>query len=181
MKGISEKGAALLAALGYTILGVILIFNPLFLDTVCRITGILMMAGGVCLMVKYLIDSKRFANKDNSYMYKAIFFMIAGVFLLLVPSFLNFLIPTAIGLVIIVNGFGGMTRAYNSRKRVPNWLAAFILFFLLVIIGAVIIIKQKYFMNTVKWFIGASLIAAGLMHLINIFLAKPDNTHTEIM
>lgn len=169
MENSDKLPAKLLPAAAYLVLGIMLVINPAFLDNVCRIAGAAMILGGIILIISGIAGK---GKNSSTHLYMGIFIAFLGIFFEILPSFLNFLIPTIIGLVLAFNGFVRMRASYSSRNSSQQWIFGFIIAFLLVILGVIIIVNQNFFMNTVKWSLGASFIAASVINIISLIFTR---------
>lgn len=144
----------------YLVLGILLVIYPEILDTACRVIGIIAIFVGVVYAIIYL------TKKNINSIYTATLWIALGIFLEIIPAFLNFLIPVLIGIILVVNGFAKMQYSYSTKDFNSKWIFSFIVSIILIVLGVLIIVNQNFFMNTVKWSLGAVLIAASVVNII---------------
>lgn len=160
------KFTKLIPSICFLIVGIALVINQNFLNEVCKLAGYFFIFAAVVCLVLYFAKKSANGQREGKFAVFAVLLLIGGVFLEILPVFLEFLIPIFIGLTLLADGFYGMSNSFAARAFGNKWIAGFILSAITVVLGVLIIVKYKYFMASLQWFIGASFIAASVFDII---------------
>ncbi len=148
------------------VLGLVLVIWPNeTLDLLCRIIGMGLCIGGVIAIVLFLVNKER--------MYMSYFSLAAGVvvaviglWLFLEPAVLANLLPTILGLLIIVNGIVNVSEAFTIRREKGGTeLIAGILAIVTLALGALIFFHPSFFNAIIYRLIGVVLLYNGASNI----------------
>ncbi len=160
------KFTKLIPSICFLIVGIALVINQNFLNEVCKLAGYFFIFAAVVCLILYFAKKSVDGQRQGKFAVFTVLLLIGGVFLEILPVFLEFLIPIFIGLTLLADGFYGMSNSFAARTFGNKWIAGFILSAITVVLGVLIIVKYKYFMASLQWFIGASFIAASVFDII---------------
>ena len=123
------KWNKVITSLIFIILGVVLLIWPnTALDVVCRIVGAGLLVGGVAAVVMFLV------SRDRNFVSVAaltagVIIAVIGLWLFMNPKFLVALVPTIMGIIIIISGVVNLGETITiHREHGDGTLASFILF-----------------------------------------------------
>ncbi len=139
MKG---KKSLLTAAAVYLILGLILIFFPrLTTDLFCTISGLLLLAYGIITIISFFAHR----GSSGSFSFQAEFILgiisaIVGAFFLAHPAVILSILPTILGLYILIDGLVNLKRGLDMHAfGYAGWTTTLILSIISLVLGAIIL------------------------------------------
>ena len=166
--GNKSTAAKVLPSILFIITGIVIMVNPGFINNACRFLGIVSLAAAVVTCVVVLIQNGDTRNRLR--IAYGIVLLGAGIFLLLMPAFFDYVIPVAIGIVCILDGLVRFIETVNYASFMRNIATAIISALLLIIVGVLMIVYNVKIMNTAKWVIGLALTVSGLCSFVNIVM-----------
>lgn len=139
MKG---KNSLLTASVVYLILGLVLIFFPgLTTGIFCTAVGVLLLVYGGITIASFFVHQ----GSSRSFSFQAelilgVISAIVGVFFLARPSIILSILPTILGLYILIDGLVNLKRGLDMRAfGYAGWTATLVLSIISLILGAVIL------------------------------------------
>ena len=133
------KWNKVITSLIFIILGVVLLIWPnTALDVVCRIVGAGLLVGGVAAVVMFLV------SRDRNFVSVAaltagVIIAVIGLWVFMNPKFLVALVPTIMGIIIIISGVVNLGETITiHREHGDGTLASFILAVLTIALGLLI-------------------------------------------
>jgi len=152
--------------MGYVILGAVFLLRPeLSLNVVCYALGILIIVYGIVHLITYFVKDRL----ESAFRYDMVIGIIAvalGIFILICPQLVAGILPFLIGLFILLSSIMKVQNAVDmKRTEHPRWWL-FLLFALIsAALGVTLILNPFGSVKLLMMFIGASLLADGVMSL----------------
>lgn len=148
----------------YILLGLFLLLRPgTTTAIITRLIGIAALIYGITRIVdkgKYDMDFVGFAI--------AVVITIAGVFLIFNPSFIAKILPTILGIYVLIEGAGEMRSALIMRSHgYSRWVTSFALSLLVIIVGIVVLVNPFATMNLVFMVFGGAMVVSGVAGLLD--------------
>lgn len=160
------KANALLSALIYTALGVVLLVWPeLSTNVLCTALGLVLLICGIADILEFVLQ------RDGSLYYNlqlglGVILCAVGGWLLLRPTLIAVIIPRIIGVLVCFHGCKDFGDALTLRKnKSPRATAALLLGIITILLGAVLVVKPFSAFTTVVRIIGLVLIYDGVSDL----------------
>ena len=147
-------------------LGVILLLWPeSSLEVLSQLVGLALAIGGVIAVVLYFVNHDGLMLSTLQLIFGVILAAI-GVWIFLRPAGLVALIPTIIGLIIVINGVADLGQTITlSRQKYGKWWLSLIFAVLTIVFGLVLIIKPFGIAAFITRVIGVVLIFNGVSDL----------------
>lgn len=165
------KSRMILSCLMYVILGLVLVIYPeTIANMIAYIFAILVLLAGIVMIAFYAKeDVVLMANKKT--LSFGLILVCASVYCLINIGFLISIIPTVLGLVAVLNGFGKLQNAFDLF-RTHNEGGGMILIMALVIIafGIILLINPFGATSTFYRLIGIALLLGGITDIISYFV-----------
>lgn len=121
------KFTKLIPSICFLIVGIALVINQNFLNEVCKLAGYFFIFAAVVCLILYFAKKSVDGQRQGKFAVFTVLLLIGGVFLEILPVFLEFLIPIFIGLTLLADGFYGMSNSFAARAFGNKWIAGFIL------------------------------------------------------
>ena len=174
------KMYTLLVSLIYAIIGFIMLLNPQFvLDGFNYVIGILALVYGVIYIAKFL-GRKDYNTLSKFNLIIGLVCIIFGVYVLINPTLLSSIIPFAIGLLLIVDGFGKLKDSLTFKKvDYRRWWIGLVIAILFIGIGIYMIINAFNVSKLVVRIIGGVLIIDAISDLWVYFCYKKYSPKKE--
>ena len=177
------KMYTLLVSLIYAIIGFIMLLNPQFvLDGFNYVIGVLALVYGVIYIAKFL-GRKDYNTLSKFNLIIGLVCIIFGIYVLINPTLLSSIIPFAIGLLLIVDGFGKLKDSLTFKKvDYRRWWIGLVVAIIFVAFGIYIIVNAFNVSKLIIRIIGAILIIDALTDIWAYFGYKkyaPKNVKTE--
>lgn len=160
------KANALLSALIYTVLGVVLLVWPeLSTNVLCTALGLVLLVSGISDILEFVFQ------RDGSLYYNlqlglGVILCAVGGWLLLRPTLIAVIIPRIIGVLVCFHGFKDFGDALTLRKnKSPQATAALLLGIITILLGVVLVVNPFSAFTTVVRIIGLILIYDGVSDL----------------
>lgn len=160
------KANALLSALIYTVLGVVLLVWPeLSTNVLCTALGLVLLVSGISDILEFVFQ------RDGSLYYNlqlglGVILCAVGGWLLLRPTLIAVIIPRIIGVLVCFHGFKDFGDALTLRKnKSPQATAALLLGSITILLGVVLVVNPFSAFTTVVRIIGLILIYDGVSDL----------------
>lgn len=160
------KANALLSALIYTVLGVVLLVWPeLSTNVLCTALGLVLLVSGISDILEFVFQ------RDGSLYYNlqlglGVILCAVGGWLLLRPTLIAVIIPRIIGVLVCFHGFKDFGDALTLRKnKSPRATAALLLGIITILLGVVLVVNPFSAFTTVVRIIGLVLIYDGVSDL----------------
>ena len=161
----SEDSHRTILSLLMVIIGLVLVFWPgHVMTTAMTILGIAMLIGGGVLLFSW------YRTRRLSYipvrLVEGILLALAGLFVLMKPKFLISIIPTIVGLFVVVNGIWNLLQALDQKKKLYNrWPASMTMAILTLVLGVLILFNPFSTMQVLVIAIGIVCIYNGASNL----------------
>ena len=174
------KMYTLLVSLIYAIIGFIMLLNPQFvLDGFNYVIGILALIYGVIYIAKFL-GRKNYNTLSKFNLIIGLVCIIFGVYVLINPTLLSSIIPFAIGLLLIVDGFGKLKDSLTFKKvDYRRWWIGLVVAIIFVGFGIYIIVNAFNVSKLIIRIIGAILIIDALTDIWAYFGYKKYSPKKE--
>ena len=161
------RTSPLLIGLIMIVLGVILVlYSGEAMATILRIAAVGFLIVGAVGIVGYFLgkdDDKKSIPRLFVYAIEAI----AGLVVLINPKFVMDIYPVVMGIIIIVDGIGGLFHALAMRKEKGKpWQTMAILAGITVLLGILVICNPFATLNTLTIVIGVILVYDGVTRVI---------------
>lgn len=159
---------SLLISVVLILLGLFLVFKPgLSINIVMVALGLVLAFYGVIQTVSYFSISKQIEFL-NFQLVIGILSLLAGLVCIFNPSFINSILPLAIGVWIVIKSVTSLQLAFNIKNASSdnNWLVMLLLSIVTFILGIVVVINPFVAAEVAVSICGAFLIVS---ELINIF------------
>lgn len=160
------KANALLSALIYTVLGVVLLVWPeLSTNVLCTALGLVLLVSGISDILEFVFQ------RDGSLYYNlqlglGVILCAVGGWLLLRPTLIAVIIPRIIGVLVCFHGFKDFGDALTLRKnKSPRATAALLLGIITILLGVALVVNPFSAFTTVVRIIGLVLIYDGVSDL----------------
>lgn len=144
------------------LLGLFLVIKP---ETSSNIISYIIGAGFVFYGAVHILTYILVKN-DSFYQYdfaKGIIFFIIGVFFILKPTFIVSILPTILGLAILINGIFGLQSSINMlRSSKQRWLTVFIPSIITIVLGILIVTNPFNWAKNLLIILGGFLIWNGI-------------------
>lgn len=149
------------------IAGIFLLFWPMkSLTFICKIFGAGLLLYGIPTILLFFFNK----NKTGS---SALFFVIGilaalfGIWILITPESLITLIPTIIGIAIIIDSAFNIAAAMHiSRQEGGRWKLSLTFAILTILLGLILILKPLGVANVITMLIGIFLIINGITDIV---------------
>jgi uncharacterized membrane protein HdeD (DUF308 family) len=144
------------------VLGLILVLKPELSATIISyiIGGCFVFYGALHIFTYVLVKNDSFYQYDLA---KGIIAECIGAFLILKPTFIVSILPTILGLAILVNGIFGLQSAMNMlRNSKSRWLTVFIPSIVTIVLGILIVTNPFHWAKNLLIVLGAFLIWNGV-------------------
>ncbi len=158
-----------ITSLMFVALGAVLLIWPLnALTVVCKAIGLVLAFGGIAGIVLYLVGrSKSFLAISGVTI--GVILTVLGLWLFLNPEFLVALVPTIVGLILMISGLINLGEAFTiHRERGTGVLMSVILALLTLGAGALIFANPDAISAFIVKIMGIALIYDGISDLIII-------------
>lgn len=162
-------------SIAFLLVGIALVINQNFLNEVCKFAGMILIIAAMVCFILYVVKKSDDNKMQTKFIVYTVLLLAGGIFLEILPVFLEFLIPIFIGLVLLADGFFGLNNSFAARNFGNKWITGMIFSAFTIVLGVLIILKYKYFMASLQWFIGASFIATSIFDIIT----KISYNHSE--
>ena len=168
MKG---KNSLLTASVVYLILGLVLLFFPgLTTNLFCTAGGILLLIYGAITIISFFAHQ----GSAGSFSFQAelilgVISAIVGVFFLTHPSFIISIIPTILGLYVVIDALVNLKRGLDMHSfGYAGWTTTLVLSIISLALGA-IILWNPFGAGLLLWrIIGAAFVYQGISDLLSI-------------
>lgn len=162
------KSRMILSCLMYVILGLVLVIYP---DTIASmiayIFAILVLLVGI-IMVAFYAKDEVILMASKKTLSIGLILICAAVYCLINISFLISIIPTVLGLVAVLNGFGKLQNAFDLfRTHNSGGGIILIMALLIVAFGILLLINPFGATNTFYRLIGIALLFGGITDIIS--------------
>lgn len=161
LKKLRTGGGA--SSVAYIVLGIILMLFPgTATNIVVRLVGIAALIYGVSRVIDY--------TKGRNDMINVVIgglIAIGGIILLVNPAFVVSILPTILGIYIIIEGISEVRAALNMRSQgYDRWTMAFILSLLVLLVGLFILFNPFTTVTISVMIFGGALIVAGITGMV---------------
>lgn len=163
------KRNKVIAALIFVALGAVLLAWPReTLDAVSRIIALILAFGGAVAVVMYFVNGSR-ALFSYAGLAGGIIIGVIGVCIFFNPVFMIQLIPTIVGLMLVISGLVNFSEAFTIRKEHGEGvLMSVILAAVTIVLGILIFSLQEMFAELITRLMGLALIYDGVSDLLII-------------
>ncbi len=163
------RRTALINALVYTAIGVILIIFPTLIgDTLCYILGGGIIAIGSIEIIGYFTIPAEIRSMQKPYgMIGGIITILIGGFIIIRSDLIISIIPFSIGLMIFVNGIIAVQRSLNLKAMgVYNYKGSLVGAILVAVFGLVMMSNPFQSAKMMSIILGAGLVVSGVSDLL---------------
>lgn len=163
------KKSLVSASLAYVALGLVLLFFPdLTTSLICTLTGLLLLAYGVCAGFRFFSDNGGgYRSQFDAVL--GVFAAILGALFLLRPQLILSILPVLFGLYILVDGLLNLKRGLDMRSYgYAGWTTTLILSIISLALGALILWDPFSTHLLLVRIIGATFLYLGLSDLWSI-------------
>ena len=157
------KTNALVSAILYTVLGLVLLFLPAFsANVLCTAVGMILVACGLGNVSVFLL------HRDGTlysafHLTSGIVLAIVGIWLVAKPLLVAALSPRVIGILLLVHGINDLTKALALRKKnARNWKIALLLAAVTTLFGVILVVYAVDIFTTGLRIIGLFLVYDGV-------------------
>lgn len=178
-----EKLGSLIISLLYLVLGFcIILFPTRSLETICFIVGIIAAVIGLYKTLFF------FLRHHRNYiiwldLISGLFSLLAGILLMLHPTFITNLFPVIIGILVIIDSAFKLQTSLNLRKKLfKNWWSLFFIALAGLVLGFLLVIHPFEANKVALILVGISLLLNGIQNLLSLFYTvkiKKNNTALE--
>ena len=157
-----------IAAVLTLVLGIVFTAKPDILTHVCIIAGAVMALIGAFLTIGYFLS-----GRVNGYqmVYGGIF-LAGGIFLCIVPTLLNFLVPVLFGVWICGTALSGIARNLALRRAHKLWWVGLLLCAAAAALGVFVMTRDVDVMAHTTRIIGIVLIVHAVLRLVSSIMAR---------
>ena len=138
----SGKKSLTFASLVYLVVGLVLLFFPkLTTELFCTVIGVaLLLFGGVTILSFFLRRGSDSGFSSVAELVLGVLGALVGLFFLTHPAFLLSIIPTVLGIYIIVDGLVNLKRGLDLRsKGYAGWTTTLVMSIITLVLGALIL------------------------------------------
>lgn len=163
----SILSGSLFSSLVYVILGLVLILVPgLTMTTLVRIGAGALIATGIFDLLRYVFH-KESDGKLNNRLVTGVILTIAGGILMSKPTLVINLVPTILGIALMIEGLVKLQRAIDLfRMKYTKWLSVLLVAVISLAIGILVLTNPFNTARTLVVIIGIGLVFAGLTGVI---------------
>lgn len=163
----SILSGSLFSSLVYVILGLVLILVPgLTMTTLVRIGAGALIATGIFDLLRYVFH-KESDGKLNNRLVTGVILTIAGGILMSKPTLVINLVPTILGIALMIEGLVKLQRAIDLfRMKYTKWLSVLLVAAISLAIGILVLTNPFNTARTLVVIIGIGLVFAGLTGVI---------------
>lgn len=157
-----ESRETLITPIILLLVGILLLLNP---DVITKFLSYII--GGVFIALgvgKFIYDSKRKDTTTADTFYSILMLVVGLIFIIFSGTF-EMLVRVIIGIWVLLNGINIIAANVNTMKVHKNSILAFIIGFVLVLLGLYMIIVNNLVFST----IGLILIIYSVLEIINYF------------
>lgn len=146
--------------------GLILFFWPSApLNTVITLAGIGLAAGGIITLLNWYRTGRNQADGVYSCAGGAVA-LLCGLFLLFFPQAVKNIVPTLLGIGILVTGIVNLLKAFDQKlKYYPHWGISALLACVTIVLGVIVISNASFIIDTIIRAAGAMLVYSGVSSL----------------
>ena len=160
---------SLISAILLIVVGLLLLINPVgSISTMCVTIGMILGAiGAVELLIYFVSDMKK--NNGNNKLVFGIFFVVAGLFIMIGYRIVMQIVPLVLGLFIVVDGIMKLQTAVNAMKmNTEGKFAVLAIALITTVVGFVICFNAFDTAKILLRIIGAVMIFSGITDVMNI-------------
>ena len=168
----SIRNSLMITSILYVVMGVVLMAFPEgSLKLACALIGGVTLLYAAIRILSYFKNDGEYSNRFDLFL--GVLLGVVGVFLLLCPQLIVSLIPIALGIYIVVDGFTAMKKALDMKTLgFDKWWISFVVALVLMIFGAVMIFDPFETVASLVVFIGWSFVFDGVYTLVNTIVAS---------
>ncbi len=155
----------LVSAVAYAILGLVLIIRPgLTASVLCAGLGICALIFGLVRIISYFLRRDSATGADLAV---GIALAAVGILCLAAPRTVMSILPLLLGVVLIIDGAGKLSRSLELRKLgYSHWYLTLLLAACLLLVGIVMVLNPFGMVETAVTFFGICLLIDGLLDII---------------
>ncbi len=167
------KKNMVLVSIFYLLVGIILVAFPQTSGTfICYVIGALAIFYGVVHGIIYFTQKVEYVTYQY-HLVKGIIGIVIGVYVLMVPEVLIATLPTAMGLIVLVDSVIKIQNAVDlKRMRYNRWWLVLLGALITLLFGFLMIFYPFTAYFSIIIFVGASLIVNGVCDLVTIFILQ---------
>lgn len=155
----------LVSAVAYAILGLVLIIRPgLTASVLCAGLGICALIFGLVRIISYFLRRDSATGADLAV---GIALAAVGILCLAATRTVMSILPLLLGVVLIIDGAGKLSRSLELRKLgYSHWYLTLLLAACLLLVGIVMVLNPFGMVETAVTFFGICLLIDGLLDII---------------
>ena len=155
----------LVSAVAYATLGLVLIIRPgLTASVLCAGLGICALIFGLVRIISYFLRRDSATGADLAV---GIALAAVGILCLAAPRTVMSILPLLLGVVLIIDGAGKLSRSLELRKLgYSHWYLTLLLAACLLLVGIVMVLNPFGMVETAVTFFGICLFIDGLLDII---------------
>lgn len=155
----------LITSVAYAVLGLVLIVRPgLTASVLCSGLGICALIFGATRILGYFLHGQDSTGGDLAV---GIALAALGVLCLAAPRTVMSILPLLLGVVLILDGAGKLSRSLELRKLgYPRWYLTLLLAACLLLVGIVMVLNPFGMVETAVSFFGICLLIDGLLDIV---------------
>ena len=155
----------------YTLLGLVLIAAPgKAIRWACFLIGAVTLWYGISRIMAYRRSGMEYGRRFELFIGVAL--VALGAFLLVSPMFIVSIIPSALGIYILVDSVSAIKRALDMKALgFEKWWGPFISALVLSVFGAVMVLNPFGTLEALIRFVGVGFVFDGLSTLVSTILA----------
>ena len=153
------------------VLGIFFMVNPsVGLESALLLIGVLLLISGICAIIKYIMNPKRFFRYELGY---GIISIIAGLFAILKPFKVATLIVALIAIWLIISSVIKLMLALELRKlKDVTWIFDLTVFVLTIILGILILVNPFSSTMILSVYVGVLLTMYASMDIVEQFFIR---------
>lgn len=164
----SQFYATLLSGLATLVIGIVFTAKPNILSTVCLWAGIALCAAGAVGVLLYFIKKRTI----TAFLGYGVLALVLGMFLIIVPSLLKFLIPVLFGAWILLSSGSGLYRNFSLRREHRLWWVGFLLCAVGACLGLYVMTRPVQIIESTVRMIGIVMIVFAVLRVVSCFMAR---------
>lgn len=145
---------------------VFIIWSEQSLNIICSLFGWILCAAGVVCVVMYFVNYKDRNVLTYLALIVGVFVAVIGMWLAINPKVIESLLPSIVGLIIVISGIVNLSECATVKKQNGSFLASLILSIVTIVIGLVIFFHPHAFNDFIIILIGIGLIYDGVSNLV---------------
>ena len=158
-------GAVCLIAMGL----VLFLWSGSAIEVICKVVAAIMAAAGIAVVVAFFFGRARVYGSSAG-LFGGVTFLVMGMYLFFRPEILASLVPTIIGLIVLVTGLVDLSEGIRiARQRSGGTSAAVVIAALEIILGIIFVVHPIFIEKILMKLMAVVLIADGITDIWVMF------------